>query len=192
MNISADTVYWLLSTTAQVYAALIAVFGALAVFRWQVSSQFRRDVRHLIVDILSWFLTVNFAKAEVITSQEPHGVPTDRLRQYWEEEFSEEIKMRLERDFPRKYYSLIDGFDSIDTTRSHRRRLLASTVIMTGVFLFFIAASLLGLFRTAYLAQNQNWLVGLTELALTLTFIIAGFHFWVVFMGEPKKEGGKG
>ena len=186
MDINRDTVYWLLSTTAQVYAALIAIFGALAVFRWQISSQFRRDLRQNVVETLSFF-------SERIPSdigRDPNSVPTDGLEDFWEKEFSKDFRLQMQRDYPRKHWSLMDHFKDLRASKSHRKSLFGSTTILTAVFLVFVAASLLGLFWTRWLEQSQCWLLGLTVVALIATFILAFVHFRIVFIESGAKKGG--
>jgi hypothetical protein len=193
MNINQETVYWVLSTAAQVYAALIAVFGALAVFQLAISSQFRRDVRRRAVDILSDFASRlhKQKKDDLIPPRDPYSVPTDELKEYWEKGFHKDGKMEMKMKMPGKFYSLMDDFNNLDISRAHRSRLLWSTAILTGVFLIFIAGSLYGLFYISYWLSNRSFFVDLTKFALYVTFILSGVHFWIVFRGEPKKRRGE-
>ena len=52
-NINSETIYWLLSTFAQTYAALIAILGALTAFRLQLLSNLRGTVRARLVEPFS-------------------------------------------------------------------------------------------------------------------------------------------
>jgi hypothetical protein len=188
VNVDQETVYWLLSTAAQVYAALIAVFGALAVYRFHISSQYRRDLRQRVVDILFHFRDHVAVKTQIV--QDPHYVPTDELEKYWENRFPKELKVGLERAFPYECYSLIDGFKSITETSIYRKGLLRMTAVLTAIFLTFVSGSLYGLFYISYWLSDRPFLVHLTEFALAATFILASVYFWIVFIWEPKVNGG--
>jgi len=175
MNITPDTVYWLLSTAAQVYAALIAVFGALAIYRLQIASNFRRSLREQLINLyILCHVNLN-----------PYHLSIKELIETWEKYSQEKKKVLREKD-KENYGSIENSVSTLEGSVRHSKWIRRSTVTMTFVFFIFIATSLYGMFYTCQLAANRSFLVGATLVTIFLTLILMSFHIWVVLLDEQK------
>jgi hypothetical protein len=189
VNINPTTVYYLLSSAAQVYAALIAVFGALAVYRLTISSQFRRDTRERIARSIRQVHEFHGGTPSFGLPPTVAHLSTKQLNNLLKG-LTKEEKQELTNLAPVPYDIICYGQRDLDASIRHSKSIRWITGILTGFFLIFIAGSLYGLLYISYWLSDRSFLVHLTEFALAVTFIIAGVHFWIVFREEPRENGG--
>jgi hypothetical protein len=180
MYIDKDTVYWLLSTAAQVYAALIAVFGALAVYRLQIASNFRGGVRERLIETL--------IDCEVHSN--PYHLSVEDLIEVWEKysPAKKEGWRKLTEPFDEKkrYNSIEMNIQALRNSIRHSKLILMSTVILTFAFFIFIAISLYGIFYTSQLTKDPSFLMDVTAFAIYLTLSFMLGHLWIVLHDEQK------
>jgi hypothetical protein len=183
MNIDQDTVYWVLSTVAQVYAALIAVLGALAIYRLNIASEFRRELYHRLIHLFSETLWKGkeYPQARSLS-------PKEIISIWREEETSTKEKQTalMEEIGTDSYFTIEDEISKLGNSYRHTGILQASIFILTFLFLFFIGASCVGMLYTCELVFFECAFANVLVAAFLISLILIIFYFWVVVADEDK------
>jgi hypothetical protein len=175
MNIDSDTVHWFLSTFAQTFAALIAILGALSVYRLQLLSNLRRSVRERLVSPLSQ-----------VAANAPRMSST-KLIELWKN-YPEKSKKNLEASQPEIYQQIMLDFPTLENSAKEDdliKRWLFGTIIP---LLTLIATSIFSIFYTCWLVNNPLVLIVSAAIVLSFSLVATVVYIRILFRYEQEKR----
>jgi hypothetical protein len=168
MNIDEVTLYYLFSTFAQTYGAIIAVLTAFSAFRLQNLSNFRKVLRDRLVKPLSEL------NADSVSMS-----PADMV-EYWEKDCPREEKKRLTESHHRRIEIEIQTLKESFTQRDRIEKWL---LLIVPIHLFLIGVAVSLLFFTCWLKQYPFALASIT---IPIIFVSLFFISWFVKIHFPE------
>lgn len=160
MAVDKDTLYWLFSTVAQTYGAIVGVIGMLTVYRLQNLSNFIKEAMDKSIDRRNYYL------GETIYGQDPRWF----IEAWHKRKESREIRNPDDKKF---LDSLSDDLSrALDQTEKIKMRGIRFLL----AHLFIIIFSILALLFSKALEQHQYMAVSV----LLLLFGAVGWSFWVM------------
>jgi hypothetical protein len=172
--IDQDTLYWLLSTVAQTYSAIVGVIGFLVVYRLEGQSR----VRDLIRDrLLRPRLTNGISTPSHfirIFSNAAYGWSADDMVYHYENmpQESKQVFRIMKTEEEDSYRYLVDEMRRINNSRVLTSRIVASFFLFFGFHLIFvIIPSLVSLLFTSRLLPEIKTLFGLTAILVLVSLI---------------------
>jgi hypothetical protein len=173
MNIDSDTVHWFLSTFAQTYAALIAILGALSVYRLQLLSNLRRSVRERLV------------KPLLQLDENARRMSSKRLIELWKN-CPKKSKEYLEANQPQIYQQIMLDFPTLENSAKEDDKIKGWLFATMIPLLTLIAASLFSMFYTCWLVNNPFVLVVSAAVVLSFSLVAAVIYIRILFRDEQE------
>lgn len=174
MYVDENTIYYLLSTLAQTYAAIIAVVGAISVFRYQrVLSLQESSWDEIEKDLLS-----------LGCAAQPHSLTEDGLR--WLCELDEERKECLKKKDISAYSNVMKEKPWLEMYREWlekmRKSLKSYMIFHTG----FIFACIFFIMFSTFLVSNKGLMFVILAILLAASLYITRKVYLSLLTPKPK------
>lgn len=178
-----NTLFYLFSTTAQTYGAIIGIVGLLVVYRLENQSNLRGSIRNRLVDEPRRFLPR-------LLGNKTYGWSPDDIVDKFQEPDEQDRKMlaRTKREEKKNYLYLRDEVKRINNSRVIGKRIRYSfAIFMAYHFPFLILAPIISIFFTKELSPYA-WQVFWCLLVIVFLSCISVAGISKFLLKTPKED----
>lgn len=172
------TLYWLFSTFAQSYGAIVGLLGLFVVYRFERQSIIREDIRKRVLkDETLTKKPDNDSDSPIIQifGRKVIGMSPDEINDHYQEKIKESQKKALKELKDKKdldYQYLHEEMKRINNSIGITKRLEKSSLRFFPIHFLFIIASIFCIFFAHGLAKYAPWVIWITIICLLVSGVL--------------------